>query len=71
MQWPLGRPVSAGFENLDDRATKGDLHVVHVGVSSRVSSPASTASPTNPVHVNHQDDFGFPMVNVRRGNSFV
>ena len=73
--WPLaGRPASAGFKSLSDKAAKGDLHVVHVGVSSRVESPASPASPTSPartVVVNHQDEFGFPMVNVRKGNSFV
>ena len=71
MQWPLGRSVSAGFKNPNKRATKGDLHIVHVGISSRVSSAASPASPTSPVNVNHQYDFGSPMVNVRRGNSFV
>ncbi len=68
MQWPLAGPASAGFKSLSDKAAKGDLHVVHVGFAPRGESPAS---PTSLMDTNHQDDFGFPMVNVKRGNSFV
>lgn len=68
MQWPFARSSSAGFKDLSDQAAKGELHVVHVGIASRGES---LASPTSLIDTNHQDEFGFPMVNVRRGNSFV
>lgn len=67
LQWPLARPASAGVKSLSHKVAKGHLDIVRVGIGSR----ESPASPTNLIDTNYQNEFGFPMVNVRRGISYV